>query len=48
MLKKLCNHPNLLNLPADLEGCESVLPSGYTTGGKVDPSYSGKFMVLAR
>lgn len=48
LLKKLCNHPNLLNLPKDLEGCEAVLPSGYSNSGKVDASYSGKFMVLAR
>ncbi|KAI7894798.1 P-loop containing nucleoside triphosphate hydrolase protein [Mucor mucedo] len=48
ILKKLCNHPNLLNLPADLEGCEKVLPEGYSTNQKVDASFSGKFMVLAR
>lgn len=48
MLKKLCNHPNLLNLPEDLEGCESVLPAGYQNQMKVDASYSGKFAVLAR
>ncbi|KAI7897583.1 P-loop containing nucleoside triphosphate hydrolase protein [Cokeromyces recurvatus] len=49
-LKKLCNHPNLLNLPEDLEGSKAVLPSNYTNGnnGKIDPSFSGKFMVLAR
>ncbi|CAO3611092.1 unnamed protein product [Mucor hiemalis] len=48
LLKKLCNHPNLLNLPKDLEGCDSILPSGYANSSKVDASYSGKFMVLAR
>ncbi|GAA5802781.1 hypothetical protein HPULCUR_008256 [Helicostylum pulchrum] len=48
MLKKLCNHPNLLNLPEDLEGCERHLPAGYNTQHKVDPSFSGKFAVLAR
>lgn len=50
LLKKLCNHPNLLNLPTDLEGCESVLPADYlqTQGRKINPNYSGKFMVLAR
>ncbi|KAI8979547.1 P-loop containing nucleoside triphosphate hydrolase protein [Mycotypha africana] len=49
LLKKLCNHPNLLNLPDDLEGSESVLPDGYLSkGSKIDPSFSGKFMVLAR
>lgn len=48
ILKKLCNHPNLLNLPTDLDGCEKFLPAGYSTSQKVDPSYSGKFVVLAR
>jgi DNA repair and recombination RAD54-like protein len=40
----------LLNLPTDLEGCESVLPSDYlaTQNKKINPTYSGKFMVLAR
>jgi DNA repair and recombination RAD54-like protein len=50
LLKKLCNHPNLLNLPEDLEGCEKVLPVGYlqTLKRSVDSQYSGKFTVLAR
>ena len=26
MLKKLCNHPDLLNLPDDLDGCDSLIP----------------------
>ncbi|KZP01852.1 DNA repair protein, SNF2 family [Calocera viscosa TUFC12733] len=29
VLKKLCNHPELLNLPEDLPGCESILPADY-------------------
>ncbi|KZT55273.1 DNA repair protein, SNF2 family [Calocera cornea HHB12733] len=29
VLKKLCNHPELLNLPEDLPGCESILPPDY-------------------
>ncbi|EJU03425.1 DNA repair protein SNF2 family [Dacryopinax primogenitus] len=29
LLKKLCNHPELLNLPEDLPGCDSVLPPEY-------------------
>jgi DNA repair and recombination RAD54-like protein len=50
LLKKLCNHPNLLNLPDELEGCEKVLPAGYlqTLKRSVDSQYSGKFTVLAR
>ncbi|CAO3618495.1 unnamed protein product [Cunninghamella echinulata] len=54
MLKKLCNHPDLLNLPDELEGSEEVLPPGYTSSygsGKtslVQSSLSGKFLVLDR
>ncbi|KAI8086158.1 P-loop containing nucleoside triphosphate hydrolase protein [Halteromyces radiatus] len=53
MLKKLCNHPDLLDLPTELEGSEKVLPSGYTSShggktGQVISSLSGKFMVLDR
>ncbi|RCH97478.1 DNA-dependent ATPase protein rad54 [Rhizopus stolonifer] len=48
LLKKLCNHPKLLNLPEDLDGCESILPSDYNAQNKLDASYSGKFVVLAR
>ncbi|CAO3626649.1 unnamed protein product [Cunninghamella blakesleeana] len=54
MLKKLCNHPDLLNLPNELEGSEEVLPPGYTSSygaGKnapVQSSLSGKFLVLDR
>lgn len=54
MLKKLCNHPDLLNLPEDLPGCESVFPDDFVqkdARGRdrdVKPWYSGKFMVLDR
>ncbi|KAI9029816.1 P-loop containing nucleoside triphosphate hydrolase protein [Phycomyces nitens] len=52
MLKKLCNHPSLLDLPREIEGSEKVLPSGYISKGKqnsnIDASLSGKFMVLER
>ncbi|CDH48267.1 dna repair and recombination protein rad54 [Lichtheimia corymbifera JMRC:FSU:9682] len=51
MLKKLCNHPGLLNLPDELEGSEDVLPAGYHQSGRhvsVNPEYSGKFMLLQR
>ncbi|RUS21661.1 DNA repair and recombination protein RAD54 [Endogone sp. FLAS-F59071] len=51
MLKKLCNHPDLLKLPEDLEGSETLLPPGYSARDKarmVNAEYSGKMMVLDR
>ncbi|KAG0203509.1 DNA-dependent ATPase protein rad54 [Mortierella sp. GBA30] len=58
LLKKLCNHPDLLDLPDDLEGCEKLLPPDYqaknskkpmSRGGiLVQPEFSGKMLVLAR
>ncbi|CAO3590694.1 unnamed protein product [Absidia cylindrospora] len=54
LLKKLCNHPDLLDLPAQLEGSEEVLPPGYVSSygsgkkGTVISSLSGKFIVLDR
>ncbi|KAG0307228.1 DNA-dependent ATPase protein rad54, partial [Dissophora globulifera] len=59
LLKKLCNHPDLLDLPDDLEGCEKLLPADYqiksskkatsSRGGiLVQPEFSGKMLVLAR
>ena len=54
MLKKLCNHPDLLNLPDDLPGCEQFFPDDYTpkdARGRdrdVKPWYSGKMQVLDR
>lgn len=54
MLKKLCNHPDLLNLPEDLPGCESVLPDDFVAKDArgrdrdVKSWYSGKMMVLDR
>ncbi|KAI8331892.1 P-loop containing nucleoside triphosphate hydrolase protein [Chlamydoabsidia padenii] len=48
LLKKLCNHPALLDLPSQLEGSEAVLPPGYGGGGPVQSSLSGKFVVLDR
>ena len=39
VLKKLCNHPALLELPSDLKGSESLIPAGFvgvkerSTGG---------------
>lgn len=29
LLKKLCNHPELLDLPGDLKGSEKLIPSGF-------------------
>ncbi|KAK6455407.1 P-loop containing nucleoside triphosphate hydrolase protein [Scheffersomyces xylosifermentans] len=55
LLKKLCNHPDLLTLPDDLEGCERLIPDDYCSsigsGGRnreVQTWYSGKFMILER
>ncbi|KAG9237838.1 P-loop containing nucleoside triphosphate hydrolase protein [Amylocarpus encephaloides] len=54
MLKKLCNHPDLLNLPDDLPGCEKFWPDDYVqkdARGRdrdVKPWYSGKMQVLDR
>lgn len=56
MLKKLCNHPDLLNLPDDIEGCEDLIPEDYqsscgNSGGRnreIQTWYSGKFLVLTR
>lgn len=50
LLRKLCNHPDLLDLPDALAGSEKVLPDGYVgkAGRYLDCSYSGKFVVLER
>lgn len=54
MLKKLCNHPDLLDLPSDLPGCDEFLPADFVpkdARGRdrdVKPWYSGKMMVLDR
>lgn len=54
MLKKLCNHPDLLDLPTDLPGCEDFYPDDFVpkdARGRdrdVKPWYSGKIMVLDR
>ncbi|KAK9709280.1 DNA-dependent ATPase protein rad54 [Basidiobolus ranarum] len=47
MLKKLCNHPGLLNLPKDLEGSQEILPHNYSNQ-TVDAQLSGKMLVLER
>lgn len=54
MLKKLCNHPDLLDLPSDLPGCEDFFPEDFVqkdARGRdrdVKSWYSGKMLVLDR
>ncbi|KAK4244728.1 P-loop containing nucleoside triphosphate hydrolase protein [Corynascus novoguineensis] len=54
ILKKLCNHPDLLDLAADLPGCEQYWPEDYVpreARGRdrdIRPWYSGKMQVLDR
>ncbi|KAI9692665.1 MAG: DNA-dependent ATPase protein rad54 [Bogoriella megaspora] len=54
MLKKLCNHPDLLDLPSDLPGSEEFFPEDFVpkeARGRdrdVKSWYSGKMMVLDR
>ncbi|KAL8821715.1 MAG: hypothetical protein Q9223_000289 [Gallowayella weberi] len=54
MLKKLCNHPDLLDLPTDLPGSEQYFPDDYVqkeARGRdrdVKTWYSGKMQVLDR
>jgi DNA repair and recombination RAD54-like protein len=55
VLKKLCNHPELLDLPKDLQGCEHLIPEGFCgatrDNGKnrtVRCDWGGKFLVLER
>ncbi|PTB77141.1 hypothetical protein M440DRAFT_1437739 [Trichoderma longibrachiatum ATCC 18648] len=54
ILKKLCNHPDLLNLSDDLPGSEKCFPDDYVpkeARGRdrdIKPWYSGKMQVLDR
>ena len=58
ILKKLCNHPELLDLPNDLQGSENLLPEGFCGAGSsardrgrnqgVRCDWGGKFVVLER
>ncbi|KAI0664810.1 DNA repair protein SNF2 family [Cubamyces menziesii] len=58
ILKKLCNHPELLDLPGDLRGSEKLLPEGFNGAGAsardrgrnqmVNCEWGGKFLVLER
>jgi DNA repair and recombination protein RAD54 and RAD54-like protein len=60
ILKKLCNHPELLDLPNDLHGSNHLIPEGFCGPGQTAGSrgrdrnqtvhceWSGKFIVLER
>lgn len=58
ILKKLCNHPELLDLPKDLHGSDDLIPEGFGGAGQssrekgrqqgVRCEWSGKFLVLER
>ncbi|CAO1618312.1 unnamed protein product [Parajaminaea phylloscopi] len=50
ILKKLCNHPDLLNLDEDLPGSRELWPEAYNPRDRreVHTEYSGKMMVLER
>ena len=54
LLKKLCNHPDLLDLSTDLPGSEAFFPEDYVPrearghDRDVKPWYSGKMQVLDR
>ena len=41
ILKKLCNHPELLNLPDDLRGSEHLIPEGFQGAGASNSGRSG-------
>lgn len=58
ILKKLCNHPELLDLPNDLQGSDNLIPDGFCGAGasardrgrnqSVRCDWGGKFLVLER
>ncbi|KAJ5971877.1 Rad54 N-terminal [Penicillium vulpinum] len=54
LLKKLCNHPDLLDLANELPGCEHTFPEDYSPPDsrgrdrEIKSWYSGKMMVLDR
>lgn len=47
ILKKLCNHPELLELPDDLPGCEGLLPQELLNGGAA-PQFGGRDRTAGR
>ncbi|CEP63968.1 DNA-dependent ATPase RAD54 LALA0_S09e06590g [Lachancea lanzarotensis] len=55
LLKKLCNHPDLLDLADDIEGSQHLIPDDYQNStltkrghSEVQTWYSGKFSILKR
>lgn len=51
ILRKLCNHPDLLDLTQDIPGSEKCFPEGYTpkdSRAPARPELSGKMVVLER
>lgn len=54
LLKKLCTHPDLLDLPEDVPGCQSTIPADYESlekGGRnreIQTWFSAKFSILER
>ncbi|SCU90816.1 LADA_0F06568g1_1 [Lachancea dasiensis] len=55
ILKKLCNHPDLLRLPDDIEGAADITPPDYVNStlakrgySEVQTWHSGKFSILKR
>lgn len=42
ILKKLCNHPGLLDLPKDLVGSEKLLPDNYTGAATTTTNLGGR------
>lgn len=58
ILKKICSHPDLINIQEDVPNYETLVPEdwvppsqrlvGRNRSGAVCPWYSGKFMVLSR
>lgn len=42
LLKKLCNHPDLLDLPGDLPGSEEILPPGYVGGSAAETTRASR------
>lgn len=41
ILKKLCNHPELLDLPKDLYGSEKLIPEGFIGAGQANSNSGG-------
>jgi DNA repair and recombination RAD54-like protein len=51
ILRKMCNHPSLVNFDEDMPGAETCFPQGFDPKdrrAKLDPELSGKMAVLDR